>query len=132
MSVSDPISDMLTRVRNAQSAVKEWVEMPHSRMKGEIARILKQEGFIRDFTVEGQGAKRTMKVFLKYGPDMESGIAGLRRFSRPGLRRYHGATNLPRVLGGLGIAIVSTSAGIMTDRQARQAKVGGEVLCTVW
>lgn len=132
MSLSDPIADMLTRVRNAHGAEQESTDMPHSRMKGEIARILKREGFIRDYTVEGQGGKRTLRVFLKYGPKDEKGVAGLRRISRPSLRRYAGASDLPRVLGGMGIAILSTSSGVMTDREARQKKVGGEVLCYVW
>jgi small subunit ribosomal protein S8 len=132
MSLSDPISDMLTRVRNAHSAEKETVDMPHSRVKGEIARILKREGYVRDFTVEGAGGKRTLRVFLKYGPDGEKGIAGLRRVSKPGLRRYKGSEQMPRVLGGMGLAIVSTSSGILTDAEARRQKVGGEVLCYVW
>ena len=132
MSLSDPIADMLTRVRNAHGAEKESTEMPHSKMKGEIARILKQEGFIRDYTTEGGGAKKTLRIYLKYGPNQENGIEGLRRISRPGLRRYTASTELPRVLGGMGIAILSTSKGIMTDREARQHKTGGEVLCYVW
>lgn len=132
MSLSDPIADMLTRVRNAHSAELKETEMPHSRMKSEIARILKREGYIRDYTTEGSGGKRTLRVYLKYGPDQEQGIQGIRRVSRPGLRRYKGSDKLPRVLSGMGIAILSTSSGVMTDQEARQKKVGGEVLCYVW
>lgn len=132
MSLSDPISDMLTRIRNAHGAAQTVTEMPHSKMKSEIARLLKREGFIRDYTTEGSGGKRTLRIYLKYGPKDEAGIAGLKRVSRPGLRRYAATTELPRVLGGIGIAILSTSSGLMTDREARQQKVGGEVLCHVW
>lgn len=132
MSLSDPIADMLTRVRNAHGAEQEYTEMAHSRMKSEIARILKKEGFIRDYTTEGTEAKKTLRVYLKYGPNGERGIEGLKRASRPGLRRYAGAAELPRVLGGMGIAIVSTSSGIMTDKEARRQKKGGEVLCYIW
>ena len=132
MSLSDPIADMLTRVRNAHSAELKVTEMPHSRMKSEIARILKREGFIRDYTTEGSGGKRILRVYLKYGPNQEKGIQGIRRMSRPGLRRYAGADKLPRVLNGMGIAVLSTSTGVMTDKEARRNKVGGEVLCYVW
>ena len=132
MSLSDPIADMLTRVRNAHAAGQTVTEMPHSRIKGEIARLLKREGFIQDFTVEGSGGKRTLRVYLKYGNKDEAAIAGIRRISRPGWRRYVASDALPRVLGGMGIAIISTSSGVMTDRDARRQKVGGEVLCYVW
>ncbi len=132
MSLSDPIADMLTRVRNAHAAELQVTEMPHSRVKSEIARILKREGYIRDYTTEGSGGKRTLRVYLKYGPEQEKVIQGLRRVSRPGLRRYTGAEQLPRVLNGMGIAILSTSSGMMTDQEARRKKVGGEVLCYVW
>lgn len=132
MSLSDPIADMLTRIRNAHSAELEDVAMPHSKMKSEIARILKREGFIRDYISEGGGSKKMLKVYLKYGANQEKGVEGLRRISRPGLRRYAGVDQLPRVLGGMGIAILSTSAGIMTDREARRQKIGGEVLCYIW
>ncbi len=132
MSLSDPIADMLTRVRNAHGAELAYTEMPHSQLKGDIARILKKEGFIRDYTTEGSAAKKVLRIYLKYGPKQEPGIEGLKRVSRPGLRRYAPAVGLPRVLGGLGIAIVSTSAGVMTDKEARQRKTGGEVLCYVW
>jgi len=132
MSLSDPIADLLTRVRNAHSAGHPSVELPRSNMKSEIAKILKREGYIKDFTTEGQAGKKTLRLYLKYGREDEPVIRGLRRVSRPGLRRYVNATELPRVLGGLGVAIVSTSKGLMTDREARKAKVGGEVLCYVW
>lgn len=132
MSLSDPIADMLTRIRNAHGAALETVEMPHSRMKSEIARLLKREGFIRDYSTEGQGGKRTLRIFLKYDARQTAGIAGLKRVSRPGLRRYVSSGDLPRVLGGIGIAILSTSSGVMTDREACKQKVGGEVLCSIW
>lgn len=132
MSLSDPIADMLTRVRNAHAAELPLTEMPHSRMKAEIARILKREGFIRDYVTEGENGKRTLRVFLKYGANAEKTIAGLKRVSRPGLRKYTGANEVPRVLGGIGVAILSTSTGILTDQEARDKKVGGEILCYVW
>ena len=132
MSLSDPISDMLTRVRNAHMADQDVVEIPHSKMKGEIARILKHEGYVQDFMVEGNTTQKRLRVKLKYGPEREPVIQGLRRISKPGLRKYAGVTTIPRVLGGLGIAIVSTSRGLMTDRDARKQKVGGEVLCYIW
>ncbi len=132
MSLSDPIADMLTRVRNAHMAQHEVVEIPYSRMKSEIARILKKEGYIEDYTTEGHGGKRVLRLFLKYTMDMEPAIRGLSRESSPGLRRYVGAKDSPRVLGGMGVAILSTSSGMMTDREARSKKVGGEVVCKVW
>jgi len=132
MSLSDPIADMLTRIRNASNARLEIVKMPHSKMKSEIARVLKKEGFIADFVTEGHGGKKDLCVYLKYGNDQTPVIQGIRRISRPGLRRYVPATNLPRVVGGMGIAILSTSKGILTDRESRSVKTGGEVLCYVW
>ena len=132
MSVSDPIADMLTRIRNANMSSQETVQMPHSNMKSEIARILKKEGFILDYTTEGHGGKRTLRLYLKYTEDQEPVIQGLKRISRGGLRRYVPASNLPRVLRGMGVAILSTSAGILTDREARKQHVGGEVLCYIW
>lgn len=132
MSLSDPIADMLTRIRNASSARLEIVKMPHSKMKSEIARVLKKEGFIADFVMEGHGGKKDLCVYLKYGSGQSPVIEGIRRISRPGLRRYVPASNLPRVVGGMGIAILSTSKGILTDREARSVKTGGEVLCYVW
>jgi small subunit ribosomal protein S8 len=131
MSWADPIADMLTRIRNAHMAGQSVVEIPHSKVKNEIARVLKREGYLSDFTVE-RGARKCLRVYLKYTPDGEPVIRGLRRESRPGLRRYVASREAPRVLGGLGVAIMSTSSGIMTSREARRKKVGGEVLCSVW
>ena len=131
MSWSDPIADMLTRIRNAQKAEHETVEMPFSRLKGEIAQVLKREGFITDFVVEG-GTPKSLKLSLKYTEDHEPVIRGLKRESRPGLRHYVAAAKVPRVLAGQGIAVLSTSSGILTDREARGQNVGGEVLCTIW
>ena len=132
MSVSDPIADMLTRIRNANRARLEVVQMPHSAMKSEIARVLKKEGFIKDFVTEGGGGKKNLRLHMKYGPGRAPVIRGLRRISKPGLRRYVQTTKVPRVVGGMGIAVLTTSQGIMTDREARAAKTGGEVICYVW
>lgn len=131
MSLSDPISDMLTRIRNAHGANLEIVEMPHSKMKAEIARLLKKEGFVKDYVVEG-GTKKTLRVYLKYFGDRQAAIKGLRRESRPGLRRFVKAEEIPMVLGGLGITIMSTSSGLMTGKEARHKNMGGEVVCSVW
>jgi len=128
--MTDPISDMLTRIRNANRALLPAVEVPHSRLKENIAHILKREGYITDFAVEGKLPK-TMKLRLKY-QGKKSVIEGLRRISTPGLRRYVGATDIPRVRGGLGVAVISTSEGVMTGNQARKKNIGGEVLCHVW
>lgn len=128
--MSDPIADMLTRIRNASRALLPVVEIPHSKLKESIAGILKKEGYISAVSVEGDVAK-TLKLTLKY-QGKKGVIEGLRRVSSPGLRRYTGATEVPRVRGGLGVAIVSTSQGIMTGVQARKANVGGELLCYVW
>ena len=132
MVLTDPIADMLTRIRNANMAEKKTVQMPHSKMKSEIARLLKSEGFIKDYTMENEGGKSVLKVFLKYTVEREPLIQGLRRISKPSCRKYVGVDDVPRVLGGIGIAILSTSAGIMTDNEARKQKVGGEVLCYIW
>ncbi len=132
MSVNDPIADFLTRIRNAHMAKHETVEMPHSRMKAEIARIFKEEGYISDFSEKGSGAEKRLIVELKYGPDGQRAIAGLRRMSRPGRRVYRKQKDIPRVLDGLGVAILSTSQGILTDHEARRMGVGGEVLCFVY
>ena len=132
MSLNDPISDMLTRVRNAATARHETVTMPYSRLKGEIARILKSEGYVQDFTTEAQDGQRALRVYLKYGQDHQPVICGLKRISSPGCRKYVGAKQVPRVLGGLGIAIVSTSKGLVSDREARKIGIGGEVMCHVW
>lgn len=128
---SDPIADMLTRIRNGHRAGLKSVEMAHSRMKGEIARILKREGYIEAFAEEGD-VKKKLVVSLKYYHGKKPCITGIRRVSTPGLRRYVAATDIPRVLGGLGIAILTTSNGLLTDREARKSKVGGELLCMVW
>ena len=133
--MTDPIADMLTRLRNANSAYHETVAMPHSKLKGHIAEILKQEGYIAGFNVSEAGEELPGKVLtlsLKYGPNRERSIAGVRRVSKPGLRVYAKSTGLPRVLGGLGTAIISTSSGLLTDRQAAKRGVGGEVLAYVW
>jgi len=128
--VNDPISDMLTRIRNAHRALLPTVDVPHSKMKESIAGILKREGYIIDFAVEGQIPK-LIKVKLKY-QGKKSVIEGLRRVSTPGLRRYVGATEIPRVRGGLGVAVLSTSEGVMTGNQARKKNLGGELVCYVW
>ena len=128
--MTDPISDMLTRIRNANLALVPEVEVSHSRMKASIANILKQEGYIADCSVEGKTAKK-IKLKLKF-QGRKGIIAGLKRVSRPGLRRYVGATEIPRVLGGMGTAIVSTSRGVMTGVQARKQSLGGELICYIW
>jgi small subunit ribosomal protein S8 len=128
--MNDPISDMLTRIRNANGALLPLVNVPHSKLKESIAGILKREGYIHDFSVEGQLPK-TLKLKLKY-QGKKSVIEGLRRISTPGLRRYVGSTDIPRVRGGLGVAVLSTSEGLMTGSQARKKNLGGELLCYVW
>ena len=132
MAVNDPIADFLTRIRNAGMAKKKTVEIPHSRLKREVARILKEEGYIEDFSESGVAADAKLIIELKYGPDGQRAITGLRRMSRPGRRVYRKQSNIPRVLDGLGIAILSTSRGILTDHAARRAGIGGEVLCFVY
>ncbi len=132
MILSDPISDMLTRIRNANMAEHPQVQIPHSKMKTEIARLLKEEGYIKDFTTENVEGKATLVLFLKYMADNKPVIQGLRRVSRPSRRHYVGADDVPRVLGGIGTAFLSTSTGILTDNEARKAHVGGEVLCYIW
>lgn len=131
MSYSDPIADMITRIRNAQTAEHEAVDVPHSKLKEEIARILKREGYISDFVVEGVNIK-VLRIYLKYLEENEPMIKGIARESRPGLRKYSAAEKLPKVLDGLGIAILTTSSGVMTSREAKKKNVGGEVLCSVW
>jgi small subunit ribosomal protein S8 len=128
--MNDPISDMLTRIRNANRALLPAVDVPHSKLKESIAGILKREGYIQDFAVESQGSKN-IKLRLKY-QGKKSVIEGLRRISTPGLRRYVGATEIPRVRGGLGVAVLSTSEGLMTGNQARKKNLGGELICYVW
>jgi small subunit ribosomal protein S8 len=132
MSMTDPIADMLTRLRNANSAYHDTVEMPHSKIKSHIAEILQQEGYIASWRVEDAEVGKSLVVTLKYGNSRERSIAGIKRVSKPGLRVYAKKDNLPRVLGGLGVAIISTSGGLMTDRQAKRTGVGGEVLAYVW
>ncbi len=132
MVMSDPIADMLTRIRNANTVRHETVEIPASKIKREIAEILKQEGFVRDAEYVNDNKQGIIRLFLKYGQSNERVITGLKRISKPGLRVYAKSTELPRVLGGLGIAIISTSKGLMTDKAARQSKSGGEVVCYVW
>jgi small subunit ribosomal protein S8 len=130
--VTDPIADMLTRIRNANTVYREYVDVPASRMKTALAKILKDEGFIREFELIEDGVRGTLRLYLKYGPNREKVITGLRRISKPGLRVYASHDKLPRVLGGLGIAVISTSHGVMTDREARRQHVGGEVLAYIW
>jgi small subunit ribosomal protein S8 len=132
MTMTDPIADMLTRVRNANSAHHDVVSMPYSKLKKNIAEILQAEGYIASWKIEEAEVGQTLTIDLKYGPNRERSIAGVRRVSKPGLRVYAKSTNLPKVLGGLGVAIISTSTGLLTDRQAHEKGVGGEVLAYVW
>jgi small subunit ribosomal protein S8 len=130
--MTDTIADMLTRIRNALIAKHESVEIPASTMKKAIAQILVQEGYVKSFEIIEDGEKKTIRIVLKYGPNKQRVIVGIKRISRPGLRVYARKDEMPKVLGGLGIAIVSTSRGVMTDREARKQGVGGEVLAYVW
>ena len=133
MTMSDPIADMLTRIRNANTAKHDTVDVPSSKMKLAIADILVREGYIKKYDLVEDGVVTTIRIALKYGKDKnEKIITGLKRISKPGLRVYAGAEDMPRVLGGLGIAIVSTNQGVMTDKEARKAGVGGEVLAFIW
>ncbi|MBT9139612.1 MAG: 30S ribosomal protein S8 [Dehalococcoidia bacterium] len=132
MTMTDPIADMLTRIRNATMVKHEAVEIPGSKIKLAIADILKNEGFIKGFEFKKDSKQGMIRVYLKYGPNREKVITGLKRISKPGLRVYASKDQLPKVLGGLGIAIISTSQGIMTDKAARKAGAGGEVLCYIW
>ena len=132
MVMTDPIADFLTRIRNANSVNHEKVEIPASRLKRTLAQILKDEGMIKDFEYIEDGKQGILRVHLKYGPNKQKVITGLKRISRPGLRVYAKKDEVPRILGGLGLAIVSTSQGVMTDKQARKRGLGGEVLCYVW
>jgi small subunit ribosomal protein S8 len=132
MTMTDPIADMLTRLRNANSAYHDSVSMPYSKLKAHVSEILQQEGYIAGWTVADAEVGKTLTISLKFGPNRERSIAGIRRISKPGLRVYAKSTNLPRVLGGLGVAILSTSSGLLTDRQASKKGVGGEVLAYVW
>lgn len=130
--ITDPIADMLTRIRNANTAGHEQVDVPASKLKVEIAKILKDEGFITNWSLIERGPQGVLRITLKYGPRKEHVLSGLTRVSKPGLRMYATRTEIPRVRGGLGVAILTTSRGIMTDRQARRQGVGGEVICYVW
>lgn len=132
MTMTDPIADMLTRVRNAQSAGKDTVSMPTSKKLVEIVRIMEQEGYIQRFDVIDGEPRGTLEITLKYGPTKAKTIRGIKRISKPGLRIYAGKDDLPRVLGGLGTAIISTSRGVMTDRDARKQGIGGEVIAYLW
>lgn len=132
MTMTDPIADFLTRIRNANRVYKMSVSVPTSKIKVNLADILKMEGYIRDYKVLNEGPAQSLRVYLKYAPDRRRAINGLKRISRPGLRVYVDKEKIPRVLGGLGIAIMSTSKGLMTDKRSRREGVGGEVLCYVW
>ena len=132
MTMTDPIADMLTRLRNGNAAYHDDIVMPSSKVKVQIAKVLKQEGYIRDYAVEKADVGSKLTIVLKYGPNRERTISGVRRISKPGLRVYAKKEGLPRVLGGLGIAIISTSTGLLTDRAAHKAGIGGEVVAYIW
>ena len=132
MGMTDPVADMLTRIRNAAKAKKKWVDMPASKLKKELAQILADEHFIEKFRRVDDNKQGELRIFLKYDNDDKPIIKGITRISRPGLRKYSQADKLPRVLNGLGIAVISTSSGVMTDRDARKKGIGGEVICHVW
>ena len=132
MTMTDPIADMLTRIRNANMSYQDEVAIPRSRLKEDIARVLEREGYVSIFRVEGDPPKQRIVIEMKYGPERERTISGLKRVSRPGRRVFANRGRLPRVLGGLGVGILSTSQGLMTDRQAARSGIGGEVLCYVW
>lgn len=132
MSMSDPLADMLTRIRNANKARFSSVEMPLSKLKVSVAKVLKDEGYITDYQVSDQGPQGTLKLDLKYGPHNELVITGIRRISKPGYRQYKRSNQIPTVMSGLGIGILTTSKGVITDKQAREQNIGGELLCEVW
>jgi small subunit ribosomal protein S8 len=132
MNLTDPIADMLTRIRNASSARHEKCVVPRSRLKIRIAEVLKEEGFIKDYVVHEEGPQGAITILLKYSADREPAISDIKRISKPGLRRYVATDSIPRILNGMGIAILSTSKGVLVDREARKQKVGGELICTVW
>ncbi len=132
MSMSDPLADMLTRIRNGVKARFDAVDIPLSKLKVGVAKVLKDEGYITDYNIIDQGVQGTLQVNLKYGPNNEMVITGIRRASKPGLRQYKKSQNIPKVMNGLGIGILSTSRGVLTDRQAREMNIGGELLCEVW
>lgn len=130
--ITDPIADFLTRIRNANQVYRERVEIPASNMKKSLAEIMKCEGFIKTYEVVDDGKQGILRLYLKYGPNRQKVISGLKRISKPGLRVYVKKDEVPRVLGGLGVAVISTSRGLMTDKQARQEGLGGEVVCYIW
>jgi small subunit ribosomal protein S8 len=132
MTMTDPIADMLTRLRNGNAGYQDYVVMPSSKIKVEIAKVLQQEGYVTGYEVQDAPVGKVLRIDLKYGPNRERTISGVRRISKPGLRHYVKKEELPRVLGGLGIAIISTSTGLLTDRAAHRAGIGGEVLAYVW
>ncbi len=132
MSMSDPLADMLTRIRNGVSARFESVEMPLSKLKVGVVNVLKEEGYITDYQIIDEGVQGVLKVMLKYGPNNEQVITGIRKVSKPGLRQYKKSSDIPKVMSGLGVGILSTSSGVISDRQARRLNVGGELLCEVW
>lgn len=132
MAMTDPIADLLTRIRNGNMVMHETVEVPSSRIKKSISEILREEGYIKDFEYIEDGKQGIIRIYLKYGPNKEKVITGLKRISKPGLRVYVKKDEIPKVLGGLGTAVISTSKGLMTDKKARTAKLGGEVVCYIW
>ena len=132
MSMSDPLADMLTRIRNAGMVRYETVDVPMSNLKVGVAKVLREEGYIKDYQIIEDDKQGTLRITLKYGPNNEKVISGLRRVSKPGLRQYVKADNIPKVMSGLGISILSTSKGIITDRDARRQNIGGEILCEAW
>ncbi|HWP97420.1 MAG TPA: 30S ribosomal protein S8 [Syntrophomonadaceae bacterium] len=132
MAMTDPIADFLTRIRNGNMVMHETVEVPSSRIKISIAGILREEGYIKDYEYIEDGKQGTIRLYLKYGPNKQKVITGLKRISKPGLRVYVKKDDIPKVLGGLGTAVISTSKGLMTDKKARNAKLGGEVVCYIW
>ena len=132
MSMSDPLADMLTRIRNGVNSRFKSVEMPLSKLKVGVVKVLKEEGYITDYQIIDQGVQGTLKVILKYGPNNEQVITGIRKVSKPGLRQYKKSSDIPKVMSGLGVGILSTSKGVISDRQARRLNVGGELLCEVW
>jgi small subunit ribosomal protein S8 len=132
MITTDPVADMLTRIRNAGAVYHDKVDVPTSKLKTEIARILKEEGYIKDYQLISENNQSSIRIFLKYGEKKKPIIAGLKRISKPGLRVYANSTEIPKVLGGLGTAVISTSKGVLTDKEARKLGVGGEVLCFIW
>jgi len=132
MSMSDPLADMLTRIRNGVKARFDSVDIPLSKLKVGVAKVLKEEGYVNDYHIIDQGVQGTLRVDLKYGTNSEQVIIGIRRVSKPGLRQYKKSSNIPKVMSGLGIGILSTSQGVVTDRKARELNIGGELLCEVW